>query len=132
MRSYGELLAACDEFRENFTILNGKYTTLVQELQTEWERIDRLTRQLEAAHGNEEKANGTIRELRKELDEARSYKDMCLEATVSVEHLKGRLEHARHDVADNILEQERQVEQLRTHIKDLKQRLNVSADAAAT
>ncbi|KAH8618872.1 hypothetical protein ERJ75_000234000 [Trypanosoma vivax] len=53
-------------------------------------------------------------------------------ATVSVEHLKGRLENARHAVADNILEQEQQVEQLRTQIKDLKQRLNVSADAAAT
>ncbi|KAH8608147.1 hypothetical protein ERJ75_001370000 [Trypanosoma vivax] len=132
MSSYGELLAACNEFRENFTTLNGKYTTLVQELQTERERTDRLTRQLEAAHGNEEKANGTIRELRKELDEARSYKDLYLAATVSVEHLKGRLENARHAVADNILEQEQQVEQLRTQIKDLKQRLNVSADAAAT
>ncbi|KAH8603511.1 hypothetical protein ERJ75_001641000 [Trypanosoma vivax] len=31
-----------------------------------------------------------------------------------------------------MLEQEQQVEQLRTQIKDLKQRLNVSADAAAT
>ncbi|KAH8617547.1 hypothetical protein ERJ75_000366600 [Trypanosoma vivax] len=132
MSSYGELLAECNEFRENFTTLNGKYTTLVQELQTERERTDRLTRQLEAAHGNEEKANGTIRELRKELDEARSYKDLYLAATVSVEHLKGRLENARHAVADNILEQEQQVEQLRTQIKDLKQQLNVSADAAAT
>ncbi|CCD20682.1 hypothetical protein ERJ75_000595300 [Trypanosoma vivax] len=132
MSSYGELLAACNEFRENFTTFNGKYTTLVQDLQTERERTDSLTRQLEAEHGDEEKANGTIRELRKELDEARSYKDLYMAATVSVEHLKGRLENARHAVADNILEQEQQVEQLRTQIKDLKQRLNVSADAAAT
>ncbi|CBH17952.1 hypothetical protein, conserved [Trypanosoma brucei gambiense DAL972] len=128
MKTYSELLAVCTEFRENFAALSEKYAGVTHELQSERERSERLVKQLEAAKNNEDRLNSGMRELKKELEEALAYKDRYLAATVSVEHLKGRLENARHAVADNLLEQEQQMDQLRAQIKDLQQRLNVSAD----
>nr|CCC95529.1 unnamed protein product [Trypanosoma congolense IL3000] len=130
MKSYGELLAVCAEFRENFAALSEKYTSVTRELQSEREKNERLLKQLDAAKNSEEKVNTAMRELKRDLDEALTYKDRYVAATVSMEHLKGRLEHARHAVADNLLEQEQQMDQLRAQIKDLQQRLSVSADTS--
>ncbi|KAH9598286.1 hypothetical protein LSM04_009748 [Trypanosoma melophagium] len=132
MTSHAELLAACAEFQENFASLNGKYNVVVQELQSEKEANERLRKQLESMRGSEEKLHETMRELKKELEEANTYKERYLASNVTVEHLKGRLENARRAVADKMLEQEQQLEQLREQNRDLLQRVGVCEDAGLT
>ncbi|ORC91479.1 uncharacterized protein TM35_000064840 [Trypanosoma theileri] len=132
MTSHADLLAACAEFQENFASLNGKYNVVVQELHSEKETNERLRKQLESLRGNEEKLQETMRELKKDLEEANTYKERYLASNVTVEHLKGRLENARRAVADKMLEHEQELEQLREQNKDLLQRVGVCEDAGLT
>jgi chromosome segregation ATPase len=130
MSSIAELTAVCAEFQENFAVLNAKYTALSTELEAERAGKEKLKKAIEGHIGTIERKNLEVAAIKEERDDLLQYKEKYYAASVSVEHLKGRLETARRGVADNISEHEQETEQLRSQIRDLLQRIEVSGDAA--
>lgn len=128
MTSYAELLQTCTEFQENFSLLNGKHHSILQALKLEQERAEKLSTKLEAAAVREEQQEEQIRNLKKELDASLSYKERYLAASVSLEHMKARLESARVSVTSTAVEHDQLVGQLREQIKDLLRRIDVTVD----
>lgn len=127
MSTYADLLKTCAEFQENFAILNGKFTSLQQNYNNETEKNERLQSELAAASQKEEKLLHEMSILKKEIENLQGYKDKYSAATVELEHLRGRLENARHGVSDALLEHESEKEQLKQQIEDLTKRIEVTS-----
>lgn len=128
MTSYAELLRTCTEFQDNFTILSGKYGALSQQLANEKDETEQLRRKLEEAARREEQSEEHLRALRRDLEEAGEVRAKLSAATIELEHMKSRLQHASRGVTDTLAEHSQEVEQLKGQIKDLLQRIELAAD----
>lgn len=129
MASSEELTAVCLEFQQNFSSLSVRYEALKQEVEAERNGKAKVLRQMEDAERETERLHAQIRSLKQELGDALDYKEKYRAATITVEHLKGRLETARRGVTDAVVEHDQLTEQLRGQIQDLLARIEVSSDA---
>eukprot|EP00796_Vickermania_ingenoplastis_P008218 gene8218-5742_t len=128
--SYAEVVQACSEFQENFSVLNAKFNALAEELKHEREMNERSQKRILELEKKEESKTKTITQLQEELEQAAVYKNKYLEANIHLESMKGKMENARRGVGDTILEHEQKVEQLNEQIVDLQKRLATASNSS--
>jgi hypothetical protein len=117
------------EFSRNFATLEIKYDELTQRYAAECHRSGALVKDNERAAQAATKQGAEVRRLTAAVAEAQQYRERLSNASVAMEHLKGRLESARKAMTDRDMEHEHEVEQLRAQVKDLLCRVETNADA---
>lgn len=126
--SVEELTALCNEFQRNFKNLSVQYDALVQELDHEKTTKAKLHTSIADLQKELERGAAEQRQLKGELEEALAFKEKYRAASITVEHLKGRLETARRGVADAVVEHDSVTAQLRAQIQDLLSRVENTND----
>lgn len=124
--SYADVVQACSEFQENFSILRTKFNAQAEELKLEVEAHQRTKQKVQDLETRDAKRTKTVEELQEELSAARVFKSKYLEANLLIESLKSDLEKSRRDVADTGEEHEQEVKQLKGQLSDLEKRLSTA------
>lgn len=127
--SYGEVVKACSEFQENFSILNARYNLLVEELKQEKEAHERSKAKLNEFQRSEESKDKTIAHLQEELNYALTFKQKHLEVNLQLEEMKVKMENANRLAGDTTTEHELHVRQLLEQLEDLSKRLSCATNS---
>lgn len=130
--SYADVVQACSEFQENFSILRTKFSAQGEELKLEVEAHQRTKQKVLDLEMRDAKRNKTVEELQEELNCASVFKTKYLEANLLVESLKLDLEKSRRDIADTREEHEQEVKQLKDQLSDLEKRLSTATCSLRT
>lgn len=121
--SYAEVVQACSEFQENFSILKAKFNAQAAELKQECEAHERTKQKIFELEKRDEQRTKKIEELQEELSAAYAFKTKHLEANVTIESLKLELGKWKRTVEDNRDEHEQEVKQLKSQLQDMERRL---------
>ncbi|CAJ1036537.1 hypothetical protein, conserved [Leishmania lindenbergi] len=128
MSSYAELLQTCAEFQENFSALTGKYNALSLELKNAKAMCERKQQQLDEAAAREEQQRKQLLELKKEAEDAATFRERYHAAVVTIEHLKSQVARAHQRASDASLEHDQEVQQLKQQLEDMIRRVEAAAD----
>lgn len=130
MTSYAELLSTCTEFQENFTILNGKYNTALQELKAERAQVSKLQDSIGEAAKREEALTAQVRTLKKDLEDACTFREKLRTQAITLGSVQSKLEDTRRSMADMQTSYEQTIQQLSAQKEDLLRRSDVSSGGA--
>lgn len=126
--SYAEVVQACSEFQENFSILNAKFNALTEELSHERERNERAQKAITELEKKDEHKSKIIADLQEQLDQANGFRNKYLEATITIESMKSKLEIAKRGIDDNAAEHLQKIEQLNAQLEDMQKRLSTAGN----